>query len=312
VVRNFKFQTYRKIKILIISALYCSRNCLLQDERELHSVHCRNSNNSDSNTEMATRIGARSVQIYNRGMVNGVDEVCQLAEDTKLYNVFDFDFNSYHDLQYCKNMTLAALGGQKSSKKIETVDKTDFQLYKKYVLVNLFERSIELFYHLEPYLLLTKKAFNEGDPFKDSCEDDIIGSNIGWIFHPLEHMFNTSCHPNLQVARFTENGVSAWIVKYPVKAGEQLFKSYQPENPWLRHSKSERQKVWKETYGFKCECKACVNDWKISEIRDDINAVVAEPSIKPEKGLKKFKENCNYINKNYNKEYPSGELKNKK
>jgi SET and MYND domain-containing protein 4 len=309
-----KFQLFQLLIVtfyLNITALYCSRKCMVADRDELHSVYCGNSSVFDSRNEIATRIGLRCLNKFYRIEEIGIDELGKLLTETKLYNVFDFDFSNCHNPQLCKNMMLAALGGQKLSKELETFDKTDILNFYTNVVNNLWSRFSLLIDHLEPYTLATKKILNEGDP-PDVCEHVVLSNPIGFIFHPLELMFNASCHPNLQVARFTEQGVSAWIIKYPVKAGDQVFVRYERKNQWLE-DKTERQKIWKD-YGFECECKACVNDWKFSEIRDHykMKCQVSEPSIKPEEAKKKFKENCKYINKNYKKEYPSGELRNKK
>lgn len=280
------------------SAMYCSRRCMLEDIDENHSKFC-DTTIADELKEPVHGLMLRMLFRCAKMFKQSSDEFFKRAVGKKLYNVFDFDFSDCHNPMFCENMLLAALGGKNSNEeKLSEVGK-------------ISARFSDLLFHLEGTKFLSLVMVNEGDipPCTCDCKHDHFVNNVGWSFHPLDHMFNASCHPNLQTVRFEDRCVSAWIVKYPVKAGQQLFKRYHPKNDWYTDIKSERQKIW-DFYEFVCECEACINDWKIEEVRNHhtVYPYIPEPWVEPKEAKKRFEENCKYINKNYKREYPSGQL----
>lgn len=278
-------------QFLVLLVMFCSPRCMHNEMRERHPDVCGLISPLLPKSEIMRRMVNRSTITFQSSP--SVEEFNRI-KDPKICNIFEFDFSECETPTFCKNMMLSAMSGQRSWPKPKTTEINSFSSF--------YSPFSELYEHLEPTRILSSKMINEGTNSKNF----LIANNIGLSFHPLENMFNTNCHPNLQVARFNEKGVSAWIVKYPVKAGDQLFKSYRQELHWHQKYKDERQKIWKEIYGFKCECEACVNDWKLYKTLD-FKKLKTKLVIQPKDAIKKFKENCMYIGKNYENKYQSGE-----
>jgi hypothetical protein len=132
---------------------------------------------------------------------------------------------------------------------------------------------------------------------------------FGYTFHPFALSFNLSCHPNVEMKIFGDQGVTAWIVQYPVKAGNQLFISHK-YNEWNVMEKKDRMKHWCQTGRPKCRCEACVNNWELEKVpnHESIHAYFPKMTYKREEALKIYEENCKFINQNYEKKFPTGEL----
>lgn len=238
-----------------------------------------------------------------------MEESFKYEEGTK--SVFDFDFSQCRNAFTCKNLIHAALGGQISEENHEIGKMLDSAIRMCHEGISTLHLSLRIPQEdsFSPCSIITLSKISEDDQL-GKFHNDVFVNIIGWSFHPLKLVFNTSCHPNLDVTNFCEQGVSAWIVKYPVKAGEQLFLCYVAGNEWFLKSKSERQKIWTKNYGFKCDCEACVSKWNVKRLPgyQKIDSLIPKNMPKREEAEKVFEENCKYINENYSKEYPSGEF----
>jgi hypothetical protein len=293
--------------------MYCCVWCLKRDKNEVHRALCGSSNVSHLEEDFAQRFQGRTLASFKDSM----DELNEnLKESAPLYSVFDFDLSNCRNTAFCKNMLLASMDKEVSSEYYRA------QEFRRKFMPNVvmkdfdFDFAVPLSHRLSfsrdflfPSTIWSVSKINEESEWGKYYFNEFI-STIGWSFHPLTLVFNTSCHCNLHVVNFTGQGVSAWIVKYPVKAGDQLFLHYLNGNDWYSKDKVKRQPHWMKTYNFNCECEACVNDWNVAELRDysSIHPSIPKTLPKSEEAFKKFKENGNYINKRYKRDYPIGEF----
>lgn len=269
---------------------------MLEDKKEIHQEYCKSSITYESEVEFAKRMMYCSIYVFKES----IDQISR--HRTPHHNVFDFDFSNCRNPTSCKNMLLAALGEKKNLKDEKT-------------------SLIDSFCSLTDYFAVFSICFSKKiskDETKDDTKNLNMFLNIGWSFHPFALLFNTSCKPNVQVLNSGNQGVSVWIVNEPIEADGQLFISYSTysySHNWPMISKSKRRKYWKENCGFKCVCEACVNDWKIEDLKDFYKLRICfDTSLKylssREEAEKKFKENCKYINKHFKEDFPSGKNEN--
>jgi len=134
---------------------------------------------------------------------------------------------------------------------------------------------------------------------------NITGSSIDPYVGLLQH----SCHPNIRLR--THDGKIVWMVDVPIKAGEMLTRKLKHEF-MVEVPEIERNRAVRRETGFFCECIACKEDWP--PLRD-IPCKDPEFVFKTEgqlmdrpTALEEFKKNCDYINTNYSKSFPSKEV----
>jgi hypothetical protein len=268
------------------TAMYCSRKCLERDEPELHYALCGKTDQIDT---FEFRMCNRLRKVFRESM----PEWCNYLAKEMMPSVFKFDFSNCQDPFYSKNMMYAALGGEIKRDYSENRMK-DVKLDLKARLTNMEDK-------LHACMMWTSKDFEAA--VKSPSMEKLYSFEVGWTFHPLFLSFKSSCHPSLQVVEFTEEGVLALIVTYPVKAGDQLTLRHHRRNDWHVKEKAERQLFWKKSCGFYCECEACVNDWKSSAIQNyNLQPEYPQCVTGYEQAFKAYSENCKYINERYTKE----------
>ena len=122
---------------------------------------------------------------------------------------------------------------------------------------------------------------------------------------PFTSLINHACYPNVQTI-LVDNKI-ALVVERPIKAGEQIFRSY--IGLPFQHSLEERQKRL-ELYQFACYCLACTNKYSVYGNLPMKDASFNPPSFgrfTKKAALRQFKCNCNYIEKKI-KQHPSREI----
>jgi hypothetical protein len=273
-------------------AMYCSKRCLLADKDELHRDYCKSwMTHETQNDEFLRRMLLRSQKIFR-----------EESPKKQRHSVFDFDLSNCRNPYFCKNMMLATLGMQASGNNLKPKHQFSAQLSKG-SQGKIVKRFAPLLDFSNSFIIWTEHEL-EGGFIIGGRDDGVCMNNIGLTLHPFSLLLNTSCYPNIHIMSFGEQGVSAWFVMHPIMAGEQLFVQYESDNDWWRRKKSERQKSWMETYGFMCDCKACKNNWKPNP---ELGLNVTETPTNREQSLKKYKQNCKFINENHKKGRPSGE-----
>jgi hypothetical protein len=288
--------------------MYCTEKCLVADKKEIHSDYCGCLAIEYHNQVLYTRrMIFRACSIFRDEEKKFVD----LIENKKLPKRFvsEFDFSNCRVPFFNKNMMLSALGGRicSENRKYQYIlINTDDQLRFERELSFRFSGLLDL---VAPFNLWTSKRIDGSAPIGGILNRGYTNT-VGWTFHPFSLLFNTNCHPNVYMTRFGEHGVTAWIVAYPVKSGEQLFLQYRPDNSWQIKSQEERQKLWMRDYRFKCDCVACVNDWKLTETKDYEDRFEFCPRFTSNRidALYNFMENNAIINEHYERDFPSCKL----
>lgn len=223
----------------------------------------------------------------------------------KFHSVFDFDFINPKDPMYGKNLLLET--------RLESLDVEIF--YEQ----DLDEEKIVAAYaalprnHPKLTEILSSKDHRKFlarflkhsfclQQFGFRYESNGEALHFGNVLRPLSLMLNTSCVPNLGLVTF-EGDKTAWVVTRPVKAGDQLFRTYIGLENWMKQPTRERRAAMMDRLGFVCDCEACTNgfDQKLFEMPEGTK------DIKIAK--KSFAENCKYINKNSAKEILANEVK---
>lgn len=151
---------------------------------------------------------------------------------------------------------------------------------------------------LMPNTLLSSQALN------------VTVHKIGDGIDPYATLMNGSCCANIRLVNVDNK--NAWVVAYPIKAGEQLFRSYGEEFT-VGPSAKDRQLLLNTHYDYICGCQACMNDFPEAQ-----NLALAdndfkyddrdEPLLDVKTAKEKFLKNCSYINENFHKNFPSKEI----
>lgn len=123
---------------------------------------------------------------------------------------------------------------------------------------------------------------------QDSETDEPYGAG----FFTLGSLMNHSCAPNLN--GFLIDHTEVFVVERTIKAGEQLFRSYNA-NRHLFKVKAERQTQLKSLFYFDCECEACVNNYPLLDDMSD------PPAALYQKILDEFLRLCDETDKVYAK-----------
>ncbi|KAG4076741.1 hypothetical protein HA402_002028 [Bradysia odoriphaga] len=117
--------------------------------------------------------------------------------------------------------------------------------------------------------------------------------------HPFRDLLNHSCAPNLFITSVGNKLV--YTVFKPIKAGEQLFDNY---NVDFRHiTRAERQEMLPD---FRCQCKACENDYQQESEMEEGRHVPDMRRVCPFT-LESYKVCTEYLNK-FNRYYPCKRL----
>lgn len=129
----------------------------------------------------------------------------------------------------------------------------------------------------------------------------------GYALCSLAAYFAHSCDPNVE--KIDVDNKFAFVIRKPIKAGEQLFMNYDRYS-FLTHSLKDRQEYFNKIYTFQCGCNACKDDYaELSNLpKIDDKFVVPEVKTLSAAGAEvQYKKNCKYIKDNIEK-YPCFEI----
>jgi hypothetical protein len=205
----------------------------------------------------------------------------------KKKTVFDFDLSDKSDPMYEKNMILAELGLYS-----DTIDQAviesriglihEFiekhprlrQLWSSPLIADFLNRLLFRFLKLMMFLRLAKRPSSiklnlDGSGNQLETENEIRSTNIEKIdsnflncialyLDPYIDLLSHSCVPSVGIGLI--NNKNVWIVKHPVKAGDQICINYL-EFPILAITKNERNELLQELHRFTCSCEACRLDY---------------------------------------------------
>lgn len=94
----------------------------------------------------------------------------------------------------------------------------------------------------------------------------IRNERIGIGFYPFTTLMNHSCVPNVKALYVGENSTLYMVyVTRPIRAGDQLFITYQKAMNFLDTEMSIRRENILREYCFLCECDACLNNYPVAD-----------------------------------------------
>lgn len=304
--------------------MYCSEKCETIAQREYHHIECRplkvlnHRIIMNLSENMPLKMLLQAVRI-----LGSVDRLRTFLEEAPTdVTVFDFDLSDPNSKVYEKNLLLAALSLKNESqnygiesqlddfhevinnrpefKKMWTCDDGPFldDLLVKMIKISSLRNS-HSYWSSERLTLNAMKMDGE----------DVYDHNIGYGVDPFAALMNSSCCPNIRL--ISVDNKNAWVVKHPIRANEQLFRSYGGEFTSEFPSHRRQGYLWHH-FGFVCYCRACVMEYppaqylKIADedyVYDDVSNLLDASTAE-----KIYKKNCDYINKNFHKDFPSKEL----
>lgn len=291
-------------------AMYCSRACMENDEKWLHPIDCNRDLSSTPMMTVPLKFLLQALSLFNWSFADLKTFI--VDHENKSYTVFDFDLSNPDDPMYEKNLLLAYLGIDvyfcAPFDPMELVVRFDRFAQHHPLLKPIFNkkknhkflsRLMKHFFCLQEFYtqhnLITTQAVSEGIR---KADHKVCVQVIGFVWHPLAMVLNTSCVPNVDL-EVLDDGRTAWVVTRPIGAGEQLFCCYSFINRWTVQDKESRMRNIAKYFEFVCDCQACKYDWKVPDL--DIDKMM-EPErlisglIDREKARKAFIDNCNIIN----------------
>lgn len=304
--------------------MYCSEKCETIARREYHHIECRplkvlnHTMFLNMSNYMPLKMLLQAIRIFG-----SVDRLKQfLGEAQKDVTVFDFDLSDPGSKVYEKNLLLATMSLKNESQNFDIKsqlggihdivnDRPEFKKMWTYkdgpFLDDLLVKMIKISSLRNPHSYWSRQEFALNTYKMDG--EDVYDHNIGYGVDPFAALMNNSCCPNIRL--ISVDNMNAWVVNHPIKANEQLFRSYGREFT-CEYPSYRRQDYLRYHFGFVCSCAACVREYPPTKhlkfadenyVYDDgsnlLDASTAEAI---------FKKNCDYINKNFYKDFPSKEL----
>lgn len=248
-----------------------------------------------------------TMALNSLGIAEGVNELIDLLSDTQFRTAFDFDHSNPHDSAYEKNL-LVAVNSLKKKAWNESYEMDGHNLMKL-----LLSKETEETPKTPEEKALLQKCLTEqaritinfyGLGYCDSLND--TARQVGAGLFPLMSLLNHSCDQN--VDNIFVDGKMVFVVFRPIKAGEQIFKTYCTD--FKKLSRFERQQILKNDCNFICDCNACINDYPTifhSQRKDPDFLPARTADSSPQEFIETFKKDCEYIEKNI-KNHPSFEI----
>lgn len=265
--------------------MFCSEECKKKEA-------LRHINEEQSKADSGTFAKGIEMQREAVRIAGGKDKLFDLLKDCDEKTVFDFDLSNPNDPSFEKNK-LVALNGLCRNWNPLIKFNSDQE-----VLSNAFDYKSE---STQERKKLLKFAINQLDIC--SVNWQALQDGRGGIFL-LKSLLNHSCLPNIFSIQFGDK--LALVVARPIKAGEQLFISYGALA--TVHTKPERAVMLKD-YSFKCYCEACKHNYPRQLSQEDHR--FKEPKstkVSPKEAIDEFKNNCSYIDKKHDKNWPCYEI----
>ncbi|KAJ6638182.1 SET domain-containing protein 3, partial [Pseudolycoriella hygida] len=213
------------------------------------------------------------------------------SSHTNEKTIMDFDFRDTDEANK-KKLILSVSGLDKR----EPVNEASSDRFK-----NVFAQIYEDFggAHSELVDFLTKCSLSLTVNFFHffwSATDDAEPS--GYALCALSAFFAHSCDPNVE--KIDVDNKFVFVVKKPIKAGEQLSMCYDRYN-FMKNSFYERQKYLKSVYNFECKCVACVDNYP--RYHYEFN----RQNITIKEAKERYRHNCELIKEKF-AEYPNENL----
>lgn len=147
-------------------------------------------------------------------------------------------------------------------------------------------------------------AHNEDDDFKDLLQEILLqffyvamvnvysmcstptwlekseqlrNERVGIGFYPFTTLMNHACAANTKALFIGENSSLYMVyVTRPIRAGDQLFMTYQRQMNFLEADLAHRKETIMREYCFSCDCDACIHNYPIAEKLKMLNIFTEE------------------------------------
>lgn len=273
--------------------MFCSKKC---SESVIHRFECIDEKEESFDKLLLQRMFYQAIQI-----TGSLEELQKLMNShTSSKTIMDFDFSDPNDPLLLKNRILATTS-------LAEREPWSAEAYAKYESVtqqlpaeNEDERNF-----LRQYLDRCLKSMTVNFFHFFWSPNELEGQ--GYALCSLAAYFAHSCDPNIE--KIDVDNKFAFVVRKPIKAGDQLFMNYDRYS-FLTHSLKDRQDYFNKIYTFQCGCNACKGDYpELNKLKKfDDNFIEADvKALSAAASSEQYKKNCKYINDNI-AQYPCFEL----
>ncbi|XP_032457514.1 SET and MYND domain-containing protein 4 isoform X4 [Nasonia vitripennis] len=263
-----------------IHAMYCSKRCKNEAWKQYHDIECAAAGyllELDFNKCALFSMRLSILALRELGSVNNLRSSHKDAISEEI-----FQSNKYHSL-----FTLVTNTGKRSiSDLFERALNAAFILYYLCTNTTLFGKKFE---SEISQISTNKDATYVGGlilrnmqiipsnihSYEEECRINTI--DIGVSAQPFCSLINHSCDPNVSRCS-TGNGMLIYAL-VPIEPGSQIFDNY--GSHYAVMNKFEREVKLKQYY-FKCECRACKEDWPTYENLLPFDKLITNKKIKEE------------------------------
>ncbi|CRL05941.1 CLUMA_CG019150, isoform A [Clunio marinus] len=308
-------------------AMFCTSQCREIAFKNFHKYECQLVNLISSSLltptmRMALRTLFVALSIFE-GSIEDLEKF--LHENTDCRTIFDLeDFNDMKQRFLAVNSLISSSDIEVNASIFEEIFHVVPQLKSMWTVHGQFIESFLrkqtqigiLNYHEIFSWPLKKGGFLDNDitAFKGSLayQRGVVGTGFG--SYSFTSLLNHSCAPN--ICRIHNNNEIILIVQRPIAKGEQLFDNY--GYCFTNVSKDCRQQALLKQYRFKCNCRACVDNWPLLPSLRVLDKAclnkakkacreVSSACLSKKKAHEKYKDLCEVIEKN-SKNYPTLEV----
>lgn len=278
---------------LLFLAMFCSRVC---SDSVIHRYECNAPKEEAFDKLLLQRMFYQAVQI-----TGSLEELQKLMNrQTTSKTIMDFDLSDPTDPMKDKNRILATTS-------LAEREPWSAEAYAKYesVTQQLQTETEDERNFLRNYLVRCLKSMTVN--FFHFFWSPNQAEGQGFALCSLAAYFAHSCDPNVE--KIDVDNKFAFVVKKPIKGGEQLFMNYDRYS-FLTHSLKERQDYFTKIYTFQCACSACKDDYPALPNLKKFDDKFVLPDVKEKTGKaahEQYKKNCEYIKTNIER-YPCFEI----
>lgn len=273
--------------------MFCSKKC---SESVIHRYECNAPTEESFDKLLLQRMFYQAIEI-----TGSLEELQKLMNrQTSNKTIMDFDLSDPTDPMKDKNRILATTS-------LAEREPWSAEAYAKYesVTQQLATESEDERDFLRNYLVRCLKSMTVNFFHFFWSPNQLEGQGLALC--SLAAYFAHSCDPNVE--KIDVDNKFAFVIKKPIKSGEQLFMNYDRYS-FLTHSLKDRQEYFNKIYTFQCACNACVKDYpQLSQLRK-FDQTFIETDIKNDslnEAKERYKKNCEYISANMER-YPCYEI----
>lgn len=245
-----------------------------------------------------------------------------LTSSPQQVTVFDFDLSDENNPDFQKNLLLATLSLMNGAELSLDDFAEQIEACKLLVACNNSLKKMwkqhgpfldDLLFKLMKILTLKEGIFEWANHLVDlevssGLNLSIFISTVGLGVDPYSALLNGSCMPNIRIVNVDNKNV--WVVVAPIKASGQLFKTYGGEE-FVNSPIVERRLALLKHFGYNCDCQACIQETPLGRHLPEKDFTYVYDILNPlniDNAKRRFKQDCDYINQNFDHNFPSREL----